>query len=127
MIFYDWNKISRVTKKDPKKLKLLIGHIMTGKRRLISPLHPNLWLFTNTWKGDSFLIHPEILLHNLNSKNLKYLPQYLELASYRSFIDYKLMKKTYLDYLPMYGTEINNPFLVFNDNKIYFKFEGETN
>lgn len=123
MIFFNWGTMERVTKRDPDKIIQVLSHIMTFKKIPVS-YTKNLWLFTNSWKGDSFLIHPEILLHNINTKNQQYLPEYVELASYRSFIEYKLMRKVWLDYLPIFG-EINNPLVTLHNNKIYFNFEGE--
>lgn len=123
MIFFNWGTMERVTKRDPDKIIQVLSHIMTFKKIPVS-YTKNLWLFTNSWKGDSFLIHPEILLHNINERNKQYLSEYVELASYRGYIEYKLMRKYWLDYLPIYG-EINNPLVTLHNNKIYFNFEGE--
>lgn len=81
------------------------------------------------FNGESFLIHPDVLLHNAYKYEYREIAQYLAVASMRPYADYLVTGDTTLDLLQC---EIEQEF--FEDNsllrvesdKVHFLYEEVT-
>ena len=87
--------------------------------------------YSNTsYKGDSFLVHPDILLYYSYKYDYAEIAQYLGLASMRPLADYKATGKLSLD-LNLLEVDISlfedNSLLHIDDEfKLHFKYEEVT-
>jgi hypothetical protein len=74
-------------------------------------------------RGHSYLLNPKKLLMEDNDSHVA---QYILLASYRNFADYRLFGITYLDISFIPDIDLTkykyNPLIKIEDNKIYFKY-----
>ena len=115
LIFYNWEKIYRDT-----------GGKTSGILSIISYLtFPHL----PDWSGDSFLLFPEKLIVHRKEFGDPELAQYVALASFRSYAEYKATRKTTLDMLlaPTGQKLIDyNRLLTRINEQIYFCWEEVT-
>lgn len=129
MILYDWKKIFEHSKGSAKECIKIIRMITYRQvpRNKKDPLYK---YYGRDFSGVSFLVHPDLLLHNAYKHDYKQLGVYLALASLRSYTDYKLTGDTTLDaeYAPnnpeLYITDTE--LLRLEDNKIRFLYEEAT-
>ena len=126
MIFYDWEKVLKLSKgKTKNTVRLMViytyGITMPKKNKSISNF------YGQDIVGDSFLLNPKELFKNKAQVTLEQMVAYMELASYRNYLDYKWQGvKT----LPLRYTEItrrdieDNPLLELDEqDNINFKLE----
>lgn len=86
-------------------------------------------LVQTDWSGDSFLLHPEKILSNRSKFGDTELAQYVALASFRSYADYKATGKRSLNMLisPVTTQLINNNRLLsLVNDEIFFCWEEVT-
>ena len=126
MIFYDWEKVLKLSKgKTKNTVRLMViytyGITMPKKNKSISNF------YGQDIVGDSFLLNPKELFKNKAQVTLEQMVAYMELASYRNYLDYKWQGvKT----LPLRYTEItrrdieDNPLLELDEqDNIKFYYE----
>jgi len=126
MIFFDWNKILKLSKSNIEDIVVLI-YILTYNLKYPSGINPKRkHLYGHDLKGDSFLLNPESLLKNELGANIKQIADYIGLASFRSYLDYELFNKKSLN-LKHTTIDLNvikkNPLLNIVNNEIHFKYE----
>ena len=126
MIYYNWEKVVALSKGSIKnKVRLMViytyGITMPKNNKSISRF------YGQDIVGDSFLLNPKELFKNKAQVTLEQMVAYMELASYRNYLDYKWQGvKT----LPLRYTEItrrdieDNPLLELDEqDNINFKLE----
>jgi len=126
MIFYDWEKVLKLSKgKTKNTIRLMViytyGIKMPKNKKSISHF------YRQDIIGDSFLLNPKELFKNKLQVTLEQMVAYMELASYRNYLDYKWQGvKT----LPHRYTEIthqdieDNPLLELDEqDNIKFYYE----
>jgi len=126
MIFYDWEKVLKLSKgKTKNTIRLMViytyGIKMPKNKKSISHFYGQDII------GDSFLLNPKELFKNKLQVTLEQMVAYMELASYRNYLDYKWQGvKT----LPHRYTEIthqdieDNPLLELDEqDNIKFYYE----
>ncbi len=126
MIFYDYGKVLRLSKGKTKNIIRLVviytyGIKMPKKNKAIGHF------YGQDITGDSFLLNPKELFKNKLQASLEQMVQYIELAGYRNYLDYKWQGvKT----LPRRYTEItlkdieDNPLLELDEKdniKLYYE------
>lgn len=129
MLFYDWKLISKEAGRSSKRVLTIVKTMLEKQKG--KQLPSNRWdysypYFYKDFSGNSFLINPEPLFINRGYWMDKELANYIGLASFRNFNDYRLFGKTTLDLIasPLSLTQIkqNRLFQLKND-KIHFKYE----
>lgn len=124
MIKYDWRKIQRIAGRNPHKVikavRVLMGGVPSNK---YDPLYP---YYLRDFSGPSFLLNPEELLANDYFYSAKHIAEYIALASYRNFAQYKFSGDARLDirHVPV-NLEIikSNKLLRVKDGWVYFQYE----
>jgi len=126
VIFYDWERVLKLSKGNTKNtIRLMVIYTysikMPKKNKSLSRF------YGQDITGDSFLLNPKELFKNKLQVTLEQMVAYMELASYRNYLDYKWQGvKT----LPFRYTEItrrdieDNPLLAL-DEKDNIKFYYE--
>ena len=126
MIKYNWEKILQTTNSDASQIMLII-HMLTHNKRIPKNYKdPTYKYYGQSFEGYSFLLNPERLLVERTKYTNSECAEYVGIASYRNYMDYKTTGESSLQL-------INLPFLegIFNNNRlltmkegiIYFKFE----
>ncbi len=124
MIKFNWKLIVLKTDNNPEKILKIISHLVT-RRKVPFRTVKDYWLYSTDWRGDSFLVRPELFLSGCMGYDYKYILQYLELASYRNYQNYKILKQIRLDYLACWKEVELNPLLKVINGQIAFLFEEE--
>ena len=125
MIKYNWEKIYREAKGDSVSI-LTIIHLLTYKRIPASRKDKTYKYFGKSFLGDSFLCNPRQLLVERRNYSNKEAAEYIAVASYRNYFNYKQTGKTTLEliHLPVETTIVNrNRLLHLKDGLIHFEFE----
>jgi len=125
MLLYNWNKIFKTAEGSPFAVFLIFKMIVTAS--IPSTKYDRLYKYTNiSFSGESFLVHPDVLLFNAYKYEYSEIAQYLALASMRPYADYLATGKTTLDsILCTVAPELfeNNRLLIIEDNEIHFLYE----
>tara|TARA_R100000329_G_scaffold109138_1_gene89615 strand:+ start:2040 stop:2450 length:411 start_codon:yes stop_codon:yes gene_type:complete len=125
MIKYDMEKIMRVSDGDPTSI-LTVIHILTYNRIPSSNKDPIYKYYGKSYLGNSFLANPkQLLVERKNYSNLE-AANYVVVASYRNYHEYKRTGDTTLQLLhfPLFEEIINeNRLLRIENGVIHFKFE----
>ena len=108
MIKYNWEKIYREAKGDSVSI-LTIIHLLTYKRIPASRKDKTYKYFGKSFLGDSFLLNPRQLLAERKYYSNKEAAEYIAVASYRNYFNYKQTGKTTLEliHLPVETTIVN--------------------
>lgn len=127
MVTYDWKKIQRIAKRDPKKvlkaMRVICGEIPKNKYHELYPY------YLRDFRGQSYLLNPVELLENDYFYSAKHIAEYIALASYRNYSTYLTTGDASLDlfHCPVsIETVKNNRLLSIENGKILFKFEEVT-
>ena len=129
MIKYNWEKIFREAKGDSVSI-LTIIHLLTYKRIPASRKDKTYKYFGKSFLGDSFLLNPRQLLAERKNYSNKEAAEYVAVASYRNFFNYKQTGKTTLEliHLPVETTIVNrNRLLRIDNGLVHFLFEDNAN
>ena len=129
MIKYNWEKILRETKGDSVSI-LTIIHLLTYKRIPASRKDKTYKYFGKSFLGDSFLLNPRQLLAERKNYSNKEAAEYIAVASYRNYFNYKQTGKTTLEliHLPVETTIVNrNRLLRIDNGLVHFLFEDNAN
>ena len=125
MIKYNWEKINSETKGDSTSI-LTIVHLLTYKRIPASRKDKTYKYFGKSFVGDSFLLNPRQLLAERRNYSNKEAAEYIAVASYRNYFNYKRTGETTLEliHLPVTTTIVNrNRLLRIENGLVHFLFE----
>ena len=125
MIKYNWEKINSETKGDSTSI-LTIIHLLTYKRIPASRKDNTYKYFGKSFVGDSFLLNPRQLLAERRNYSNKEAAEYIAIASYRNYFNYKQTGQTTLEliHLPVTTTIVNrNRLLRIENGLVHFLFE----
>ena len=96
MLLYDWNKIFEVADGNTFTI-FMIFKMITAKLVPENKYDPIFELSKQSFEGESFMIHPDILLFNAYKYEYREIAQYLALCSLRPISDYQATGKIDLD------------------------------
>lgn len=125
MLLYDWNKIFEVADGNTFTIFIILKMI-TARLVPENKYDPIFELSKKNFVGESFLVHPDILLFNSYKHEYREIAQYLALASLRPLGDYKATGKIDLD---IYRVDIDyelikdNSLLRIEEDIIHFIYE----
>ena len=125
MIKYNWEKINSETKGDSTSI-LTIVHLLTYKRIPASRKDNTYKYFGKSFVGDSFLLNPRQLLAERRNYSNKEAAEYIAVASYRNYFNYKKTGQTTLEliHLPVDTSIVNrNRLLRIENGLVHFLFE----
>ena len=125
MLFYDWKKMFEAAEGSPLALFVIFKMLVTNAipRNKFDDIYKYAGKHFN---GESFLIHPDVLLHNAYKHDYRDIAQYLALASIRPYADYLITGEPTLDLLQCeVDQELfeDNSLLTVKDGKIHFLYE----
>ena len=126
MIKYNWEKINSETKGDSTSI-LTIVHLLTYKRIPASRKDKTYKYFGKSFVGDSFLLNPRQLLAERRNYSNKEAAEYIAVASYRNYFNYKQTGQTTLEliHLPVSENIVNrNRLLRIENGPVHFLFEN---
>tara|TARA_R100000908_G_C3643577_1_gene78639 strand:+ start:25 stop:423 length:399 start_codon:yes stop_codon:yes gene_type:complete len=129
MIKYNWEKINREAKGDSVSI-LTIIHLLTYKRIPASRKDKTYKYFGKSFLGQSFLLNPRQLLAERRYYSNKEAAEYVAVASYRNYFDYRRTGQTTLEliHLPVNETIVNrNRLLRIENGLVHFLFEDNAN
>ena len=130
MIKYNWEKILQTTQSDSGQIMLLIHMLTYNKKIPQSYKDPAYKYYGQSFEGYSFLLNPEKLLAERTKYTNQECAEYVGIASYRNYMDYKNTGDSSLQLLNLpFLEEVfnNNRLLTMKDGIIYFKFEDAKN
>jgi hypothetical protein len=128
LILFNWEKIYRETEGKTFAIMSIISYL-TFPHLPLNRYDSTYQLSLRDWSGDSFLLHPEKLIVHRKEFGDPELAQYVALASFRSYAEYKATGKTTLDMLlaPVGQKLIDyNRLLTRVNDQIYFCWEEVT-
>jgi len=126
MFLYDWNKIFEASSGSPLVIYLIFK--MMVQRSIPKNKRDRLYRFAGlSFRGESFLLHPDLLVHHSYKYEYREIAQYLALAAHRPYADYLASGIKTLDYRTVeYIDEeliTNNRLLRLENDTIYFLYE----
>ena len=118
MVLYNWQKIFEASDGNPFII-FIIFRMLIGKE-IPQNKYDKLYEFSkHNFSGESFMLHPDILLFNAYKHEYTDIAQYIGLCSLRPFEDYKATGKIDLDLLTV---DIDHE--LFTDNSL-LRTEGD--
>lgn len=125
MLFYDWQKMFEAAEGSPLAIFIIFKMLTTNAvpRNKFDDIYK---YAGKHFTGESFLVHPDVLLHNAYKHDYRDIAQYIALASLRPYADYLATGKTTLDLAicsvdPALFEE--NSLLHIEDGSIHFLYE----
>ena len=125
MLLYDWNKIFEVADGNTFTI-FMIFKMITAKLVPENKYDPIFELSKQSFEGESFMIHPDILLFNAYKHEYREIAQYLALCSLRPISDYQATGKIDLDTWRVdldYELFKDNSLLRIEEDTIHFIYE----
>ena len=125
MLLYDWNKIFEVADGNTFTI-FLIFKMVTANIVPENKYDPIFEFSKKSFTGESFMLHPDILLFNAYKYEYREIAQYIALCSLRPISDYSATGKIDLDtYLVDLDYELykDNSLLRIEDDSIHFIYE----
>ena len=127
MLLYDWKKIFTISNGEPSSI-FTIFEMLTKNSIPKNKYDPMYKFYTMNFIGDSFLVHPDVLLYNSFRHSRRDIAVYLALASMRSLGEYFASGDTSIDLLevpidPFEHLENNDRLLYIEDEKLHFLYE----
>lgn len=125
MILFSWKKILDRSKLRNEQILDIIEYITY----VPVPLNKDDKFYSISlfnWKGDNFIVNPEPIIENRKNYKSIELAQYVGLASFRNYAEYKASGKKTLDLLnsPINQDAINkNRLVTIEGNQIVFLWE----
>jgi hypothetical protein len=96
MLLYNWNKVFMESKGDVFEIFRIIK--MIAEDELPDNKYDKIYKYSDVnFKGESFLLHPDVLIFNRYKHSYREIAQYLGLASLRSLAEYTTTGKITLD------------------------------
>ena len=128
MLFYDWKKIFEAADGSPLAMFIIFKMLVT--KAIPKNKYDDMYKFADKhFTGESFLLHPDVLLHNSYKYEYREVAQYLAIASMRPYADYLVTGDTTLDLLQCEIEQEffqDNSLLRIDDNKVHFLYEEVT-
>lgn len=126
MILYDWKKIFKEANGKANECWRIFK--MLAQSQIPRNKYDLIYYYSNMrFSGESFLMHPDVLIYNAWQYSNYDLCVYLALASLRPLAEYKASGKLTLDLLHSSidpGQYLNDPSLLpIKDGQIYFPYE----
>ena len=124
-ILFDWKKIHKASGGKVKNIFLILK-CLTTKAKPFNKRGMAYNFYNTDFSGDSYLLNPELLLKYSHCYTLKELAQYIALASYRNYAEYKMAGVTTLKLTscPVTLEKIKeNRLLEIKNGVIHFLFE----
>lgn len=130
MIFYDWLKVRKVAGDSAYQIINAMKSIVLKKNKEMPRYKDKVYeYYCSNLEGTSFMLNADTLLKEQKRWTAKEVAQYIQVASYRSFSDYKitgnLRLKTYLCPLPL-DTISKNRLLIIDNDEIIFVYEEDS-
>ena len=125
MIKYNWEKIAETTQHDPSQIMLVL-HMLTYPRRPSNYRDPTFKYYGQSFEGLRFLLNPERLLVERKNYTNQECAEYIGIASYRNYLEYKKTGDSSLQLIKLpFLEEVfnNNRLLTMKDGIVHFKFE----
>ena len=128
MLLFDWKKVYDTAQGDISSCNLIMEMLI--KKSIPRNKYDPIYRFSQrNFSGNSFLVHPEFLVHHSYKYTKKELCVYYALASLRSLPEYMAFNKTTLESLhcPVPLDDIkDNRLLIVDDEEITFIYEEDT-
>ena len=125
MLFYDWKKMFEASEGNPLALFIIFRMIVT--KAIPKNKYDDIYKYAGKhFAGESFLVHPDVLLYNSYKHEYREIAQYLAIASMRPYADYLVTGDTTLDLLQCeVETEFfeDNSLLHIENGKVHFLYE----
>ena len=125
MLFYDWKKMFEASEGNPLALFIIFRMIVT--KAIPKNKYDDIYKYAGKhFTGESFLVHPDVLLYNSYKHEYREIAQYLAIASMRPYADYLVTGDTTLDLLQCeVETEFfeDNSLLHIENGKVHFLYE----
>ena len=125
MVLYNWQKIFEASDGNPFII-FIIFRMLIGKE-IPQNKYDKLYEFSkHNFSGESFMLHPDILLFNAYKHEYSDIAQYIALCSLRPFEDYKATGKIDLNLLTVdvdHSIFKDNSLLHIDDDILHFKYE----
>ncbi|MAD72346.1 MAG: hypothetical protein CL973_00945 [Euryarchaeota archaeon] len=127
MFLFDWRKIYKEANGSAVEIVRIVR--MLVHRQIPTNAKDPIYKYSQkNFLGDSFMLHPDVLLYHSHKYQYRELAQYIALCSFRSTAYYRLTKDTTLDtvLLPTEDTEIliqNNRLLYIEGDILHFMYE----
>lgn len=126
MLLYDWKKIFVTTHGDPIEITKVL-RVMIDKKIPNNRFDPIYQYSQTNFTGQSFLVHPELLLYNGYKHTHRDVAVYVAMAALRPLADYHAYGKITLDTLHTPDNILqylhNNSLLSEEDGDIHFLYE----
>jgi hypothetical protein len=125
MLLYNWNKVFNSTGGDVFDIYLVLK--MLTNKEIPENKYDKIYKYSDIdYKGESFLLHPDVLLFNRYKHSYREIAQYLGLASLRSLAEYTTSGKLTLDLFMIDvdpGIINENSLLRVEDGQVHFLYE----
>jgi hypothetical protein len=125
MLFYNWEKIFESSEGNPQTMYSIVK--MMYLNEIPKNKYDKIYKYANkSFIGQSFLLHPDVLLYNSYKHSFREIAQYLALASVRPYVDYVTTGELTLDLdLVEIPLELftDNSLLHVEDGKLHFLYE----
>jgi len=125
MLLYDWNKIFEISEGNTYVI-FIIFRMLTCKLVPENKYDPIYEFSKKNFHGESFMVHPDILLFNAYKYEYREIAQYLALCSLRPIADYQATGKIDLDTWRVdldHELITDNRLLRFEEDRIHFIHE----
>ena len=128
MLFYDWKKIFETSQGSPSAMFIIFK--MMQEDAIPANKFDRIYKYASkTFTGESFLVHPDVLLYNSYKHSYREIAQYLAVASMRPYADYLVTGDTTLDLLQCEIEQEffeDNSLLRVDNDKVHFLYEEVT-
>ena len=126
MLFYDWKKIYETCKGNTAEIVRVLK--MLVEKQLPVNHYDKIYKYYHIdFRGDSFLLHPDVLLYHAYEYSYKDVCIYVAMASARSYAEYAAHGKLSLDRIHLTIDPfmfLDNPSLLrVEDDGIHFRYE----
>ena len=125
MIYFDWKKILEASNGNVADI-ITIMRIITFRITPKNYYDKTFRFYEKSFHGSSFLVNAEDLLQEGRAYSDKEVAEYVGVASFRNYYEYKKTKDTTLDLIFCQVSEdiiTKNRLLDIRDGKIHFKYE----
>ena len=115
MLLYNWKKILETCKGNPLEVVRVLK--MLVEKEIPQNQYDKIYKYsTIDFRGESFLLYPDVLLYNAYQYSYKDICIYVAIASLRSYANYAAFGKTTLDliHLPL------DPFIFLNNHRLLY-------
>jgi len=125
MFLFNWNKIYNEANGSVTEVRRIFK--MLVERQIPNNRYDKIYKYADKdFTGESFLLHPDVLLFNAYKYDSREICQYLALASIRSLADYLAYGTTTVDLLEVpvsHELYYDNRLLHAEDGKLHFLYE----